>query len=99
MGELTALLVCIVVAMAVLALLVVVAAKMAERRNPPMSKFVEIDGTKLHYVERGSGSPVVFLHGNTTMLHDFLISEAFTSTAQQNRAIVFDRPGKHSVSP
>jgi pimeloyl-ACP methyl ester carboxylesterase len=76
-----------------LALLVYLTAKIVEHRNPPIGKFLEIDGTRLHYVERGSGLPVVFLHGNGTMLQDFLISEAFASTSQQYRTIVFDRPG------
>ena len=93
MGELITLIVLMVLATAVLALVVYVAAKIVERRNPPMGKFLEIDGTRLHYVERGSGLPVVFLHGNGTMLQDFLLSEAFASTAKLNRAIAFDRPG------
>jgi pimeloyl-ACP methyl ester carboxylesterase len=93
MGELTAPVVWIVLVTAVLALLVYVAAIVVEGRNPPIGKFLEIDGIRLHYFERGSGLPVVFLHGNATMLQDFLLSEAFTSTAKQNRAIAFDRPG------
>src|SRR5262245_9891977 len=78
---------------ALLALLVYLAAKIVERRNPPIGKFLEVNGTRLHYIERGSGLPVVFLHGNGTMLQDFLLSEVFASTAKQYRAIVFDRPG------
>jgi pimeloyl-ACP methyl ester carboxylesterase len=78
---------------AVLAVLIYVAAKVVERRNPPMGKFLEIDGTTLHYLESGSGLPVVFLHGNATMLQDFQLSEAFAAAAKQNRAIAFDRPG------
>jgi hypothetical protein len=30
-------------------------AKKAEQKNPPMGKFIEIDGVRLHYVERGEG--------------------------------------------
>ena len=78
---------------AVLALLVYAAAKAVERRNPPIGNFLEVEGTRLHYFERGGGLPVVFLHGNGTMLQDFSLSEAFVSTAKQNRAIAFDRPG------
>jgi pimeloyl-ACP methyl ester carboxylesterase len=78
---------------ALLALLVYVSAKIVERRNPPIGKFIVIDGTKLHYLERGSGLPVIFLHGNATLLQDFTLSDAFTSAAEQNRAIAFDRPG------
>jgi len=93
MDELFSLVVWIILITAVLALVVYLAAKAVEHRNPPIGKFLEIDGTRLHYFERGSGLPVVFLHGNATMLQDFTLSEAFTSTAKQNRAIAFDRPG------
>ena len=30
------------------------------------SKFVEINGSKIHYVDEGSGDPLLFLHGNPT---------------------------------
>lgn len=93
MGELSTFVAWGVVLTALLALLVYVAAKIVERRNPPIGHFLEIDGTKLHYLERGSGLPVIFLHGNGTMLQDFTLSEAFTSAAKENRAIAFDRPG------
>ena len=35
------------------------AAKRAERATPPVGRFVEVDGTRLHYLRAGSGSPVV----------------------------------------
>ena len=30
------------------------------------SKIVEILGSKIHYIEEGSGDPIIFLHGNPT---------------------------------
>ena len=33
---------------------------------PFESKFVEVHGSRMHYVEEGSGDPVLFLHGNPT---------------------------------
>ena len=33
---------------------------------PFESKFVEVEGSKVHYVEEGSGDPILFLHGNPT---------------------------------
>ena len=33
---------------------------------PFESKFVEVHGSKMHYVEEGAGDPVLFLHGNPT---------------------------------
>jgi hypothetical protein len=34
-------------------------AKKAERDNPPSGEFLEVDGVRLHYVERGTGEPLV----------------------------------------
>ena len=93
MDELYALVVWSVLVTAALALVVYAAAKAVEYRNPPIGRFLEIDGARLHYFELGSGLPLVFLHGNATMLQDFSLSEAFASASQQNRAIAFDRPG------
>lgn len=33
---------------------------------PFESKFVEVNGSKMHYVDVGSGDPILFLHGNPT---------------------------------
>src|SRR3954469_572785 len=30
-------------------------AQKAERRNPPMGRFITVEGVRLHYVERGTG--------------------------------------------
>jgi hypothetical protein len=40
------------------------AARRAERRHPPQGAFVEVVGVRLHYSDRGEGSPVVLIHGN-----------------------------------
>lgn len=55
-------------ALAVCALVNHVIAKNAERNNPPVGKFVEVGGVRLHYVERGQGEPLVLLHGNGSMI-------------------------------
>lgn len=34
--------------------------------EPPTKEHVSIDGTRLAYVETGTGDPIVFLHGNPT---------------------------------
>ena len=64
-----------------------------ESDNPPVGKFVEVDGIRLHYVERGSGQPVVLLHGDGGMIQDYDISGLIDLAAQKYRVIVFDRPG------
>ncbi len=68
-------------------------ARHAEAKCPPIGKFVEVDGVRLHYVDRGEGPPVVLLHGNGVMLQDFEVSGVQDLAAVQHRVIAFDRPG------
>jgi pimeloyl-ACP methyl ester carboxylesterase len=75
-------------------------AKRAEQRNPPVGRFIKIDGVWLHYVERGAGAPLVLLHGNGSMIQDFDSSGLIDLAAETHRVIVFDRPGfGHSERP
>jgi pimeloyl-ACP methyl ester carboxylesterase len=75
-------------------------AKKAEHDNPPAGQFLEIDGVCLHYVERGSGEPLVLLHGNGSMIEDFVSSGLVDLAANNYRVIIIDRPGfGHSSRP
>lgn len=75
-------------------------AREAERTNRPKGKFVEVDGVRLHYVERGSGVPIVLFHGNGSMVQDFDCSGLIDLAAKEYRVIAFDRPGfGHSERP
>jgi pimeloyl-ACP methyl ester carboxylesterase len=68
-------------------------ARQAERECPPAGAFLEVDGVRLHYVERGEGPPVVLLHGNAVLLQDFEGSRLIDALATSHRVIAFDRPG------
>lgn len=71
-----------------------IAAREAERRNPPMGRFVTVDGVRLHYLEHGGGPRVVvLLHGNGTMAWEFVLSGLVALLSTEYRVIVFDRPG------
>jgi hypothetical protein len=37
----------------------------AEQQHPPAGKFIDVDGVRLHYLERGEGPALVLLHGKT----------------------------------
>ena len=75
-------------------------AAQAERDYLPKGRFVTVDGVRLHYVEKGNGPPVVFLHGNGAMVEDMLICGVVDEVASAYHAIVFDRPGfGHSERP
>ena len=64
-----------------------------ERDNPPTGQFIEVDGIRLHYLERGTGIPVVLLHGNGTMAYEFEVSSLLGLAAEKYRVLAFDRPG------
>jgi pimeloyl-ACP methyl ester carboxylesterase len=68
-------------------------AKKAEHDNPPAGEFLEVSGVRLHYVERGTGEPLVLLHGNGSMIQDFESSGLVNLAAKNYRVIIIDRPG------
>jgi pimeloyl-ACP methyl ester carboxylesterase len=75
-------------------------AKKAEHDNPPAGRFLEVNGVRLHYVEHGSGQPLVLLHGNGSMIEDFESSGLIDLAAKDYRVVIFDRPGfGHSDRP
>lgn len=75
-------------------------AQRAVQRNPPAGQFINVDGVRLHYIERGVGPPLVLLHGNGTMIQDFESSGLIERASRTHRVIVFDRPGfGHSARP
>src|SRR4051794_15591107 len=74
----------------------------AERRNPPVGRFIVCDGVRLHFLELGNptGPCVVLLHGNGAMIQDFLICGLADLLARGKRVLCFDRPGfGHSQRP
>jgi hypothetical protein len=68
-------------------------ARRAERRHPPQGSFIEVDGVRLHYSDRGEGSPVVLIHGNAVTGDDWNTSGVAEQLLQTHRVIIFDRPG------
>ncbi|NHZ64744.1 alpha/beta fold hydrolase [Massilia genomosp. 1] len=72
----------------------------AEQANPAQGQVIEVDGVRLHYLERGEGLPLVLLHGNGLHSDDFALSGLLDAAAASHRVIVFDRPGfGHSERP
>src|SRR5947209_6935532 len=67
----------------------------AERRNPPIGLFIDCEGVRLHYIERGdAASPCMALfHGNGTMIQDLILSGLVDRLARHYRVVCFDRPG------
>ncbi|WP_305970276.1 MULTISPECIES: alpha/beta fold hydrolase [unclassified Mameliella] len=64
----------------------------AETRWPPVGQFVEVDGLRVHYVQKGRGPDVVLLHGASGNLRDFTF-QLVDRLARDYRVTAFDRPG------
>lgn len=58
---------------------------------PYESKYVSVNGSKMHYVEAGEGDPVVFIHGNPTS--SYLWRNVIPWVKQRKRAIAIDLIG------
>src|SRR4051794_35888570 len=65
----------------------------AEGETPPIGRFLQVDGVRLHYLEQGQGEPLVLIHGNGTLIQDFTINGLVDRLSERYRVIVFDRPG------
>ncbi len=75
-------------------------ARRAERQHPPKGSFLDVDGVRLHYTDRGKGSPVVLIHGNMVTGDDYNTSGVAEILEESHRVIIFDRPGfGHSERP
>jgi pimeloyl-ACP methyl ester carboxylesterase len=68
-------------------------ARRTERRHTPRGAFLEVDGVRLHYSDRGEGSPVVLIHGNAVTGDDWDTSGVAEQLLRSHRVIIFDRPG------
>jgi pimeloyl-ACP methyl ester carboxylesterase len=81
------------VALATLALVNHAVARRAERRHPPRGRFIEVDGVRLHYSDRGAGQPVLLVHGNAVTGDDYNTSGLAELLLESHRVIIIDRPG------
>jgi pimeloyl-ACP methyl ester carboxylesterase len=92
---------------ALLALLIVIgalgvrrdrpAAEVEARRGGPLSRFVTVDGLRIHHRDRGSGQVVLLLHGSNASLHTW---EAWSASLEKDhRVIALDLPGHGLTGP
>ncbi|MCH7579189.1 MAG: haloalkane dehalogenase [Chloroflexi bacterium] len=58
---------------------------------PFESKYIEVEGSKIHYVDEGTGDPILFLHGNPTS--SYLWRNIIPYAAKVGRAIAPDLIG------
>jgi pimeloyl-ACP methyl ester carboxylesterase len=72
-------------------------ARRVERAYPPKGRFLRIRNSDLHYIDVGSGPPIVMVHGLDGQAGDFTYS-LVELLADDHRVIVLERPGSgHST--
>lgn len=70
--------------------------RLIETLVPPIGRFIDVDGLRLHYVDTGdkpgqNGPPLLFLHGWGGQLNHFAYSLA--ALFPERRVVLLDRPG------
>jgi pimeloyl-ACP methyl ester carboxylesterase len=90
--------------LAVLALLVALgirrdrpAAEVEARYATPPSRFLAVDGMRVHYRDRGAGPPIVLLHGSNSSL--FTWEGWAAALSPEHRVITLDLPGHGLTGP
>lgn len=93
----------LVVLLAFLLLLGGCATWRAERNAPPIGRFVEVEGERIHLVDLGPAEsdkpPVILIHGASVNLRDMKLALG-DELAKSRRVIIVDRPGRgYSTRP
>lgn len=73
------------------------AAELEARYARPNSRFIEIDGVRMHYIDEGSGAAVVLLHANFSNLLDW--DSWAAALADRYRVIRFDMTSHGLTGP
>jgi pimeloyl-ACP methyl ester carboxylesterase len=67
-------------------------ARRVEQVLPPLGRFIEVDGARLHYVDEGSGPVIVLIHGLAGQMRNFTHS-LLERLQGDHRVIIVERPG------
>jgi haloalkane dehalogenase len=64
---------------------------------PFTSRFIDVGGHTVHYIDEGSGPTLLFLHGNPTW--SFVYRDVIRQLRDQFRCVALDYPGFGLSSP
>jgi pimeloyl-ACP methyl ester carboxylesterase len=67
-------------------------ARRVEKALPPRGQFIDISGARIHYLDKGSGPPIVIVHGLGGQMGNFTYALLDRLTGEF-RVILMDRPG------
>lgn len=65
----------------------------AEKSHPAAGTFIHKGGARVHLIERGTGEPLLLLHGNGAGIEDLEASGLTSAAAERYKVIAVDRPG------
>ncbi|HET7106413.1 MAG TPA: alpha/beta hydrolase [Candidatus Acidoferrum sp.] len=63
-----------------------------EQALPPRGQFIEVSGARIHYLDKGSGPPIVILHGLGGQMGNFTYA-LLDRLTDEFRVLLIDRPG------
>jgi pimeloyl-ACP methyl ester carboxylesterase len=69
-----------------------ITARRVEKALPPRGKFLDLDGARVHYLDKGAGPAIVMVHGLGGQSGNFAYG-VVERLAGEFRVIVMDRPG------
>ncbi len=74
-------------------------ARQVEKAVPPLGRFIEVDGARIHYLDAGSGPPLLLIHGLAGQMRHFTHS-LLDRLKSDYRLVIVDRPGSgYSTRP
>jgi pimeloyl-ACP methyl ester carboxylesterase len=82
----------VVVSLGGLVIFTAITARRVEKALPPRGRFIEVAGARIHYLDKGSGPPIVILHGLGGQMGNFTYA-LLERLTDEFRVILMDRPG------
>src|SRR5258705_1707515 len=72
-------------------------ARRVDAALPPLGRFVEVGGARIHYLDRGDGPTLLLIHGLGSSMRTFTHS-VLDRLSGEFRVVVMDRPGSGESS-
>jgi pimeloyl-ACP methyl ester carboxylesterase len=82
----------VLVALGALVLFTAYTARRVDAALPPLGRFVEVGGARIHYLEKGTGPALLFIHGLGANMRVFTHS-LLEKLSGEFRVILMERPG------
>jgi len=74
-------------------------ARQVEAALPPLGRFIDVDGARIHYLDRGSGPTILCIHGLAGQMRHFTYA-LLDKLKSDYRLVIVDRPGSgYSTRP